>query len=67
MEVLARYVSRVGRKAAARQFGVSTAMVSHWLCGRKRITGERAVQIERATGGAVPRRELRPDLFGEKT
>lgn len=42
---------------------VSPSLVSYWLNGKKRITAERAVQIETITDGAVPRHELRPDLF----
>lgn len=44
--------------------GVSQSLVTHWLNGRKAITAERALQIEQATGGAVKRAELRPDLWG---
>jgi DNA-binding transcriptional regulator YdaS (Cro superfamily) len=47
----------------ALDLGVDPSLVTHWLKGRKRITAERAVQIERATGGLVTREELRPDIF----
>lgn len=52
-----------GQSALAKQLGISQAMVSHWLTGRKAITPERAKQIEDATGGLVKRHELRPDIF----
>lgn len=32
---------------------------------RGRVTGEMATAIERATGGAISRARLRPDLFGD--
>lgn len=37
--------------------------VSQWYLGDLTITAERAVQIEKATEGAIQRHELRPDLF----
>lgn len=68
MDALRNFVNRpdMGQKNAAVLFGVSQAMVSHWLTRRKRITGERAKQIDVATGGAVPKESLRPDLFGSE-
>lgn len=42
---------------------VTAGMVGHWVAGRHPITAERAKQIEFATGGAVTRHELRPDIF----
>jgi DNA-binding transcriptional regulator YdaS (Cro superfamily) len=56
-----------GQMALARLLGISQAMVSHWVTGRKAITPERAVQIEQATAGAVRRHELRPDIFEAPT
>lgn len=47
----------------ALKMDVSPSLVSYWLSGKRRITAERAVQIETITDGAVPREELRPDLF----
>jgi DNA-binding transcriptional regulator YdaS (Cro superfamily) len=55
--------SKLSQADVAELMGVSQAMVSHWLTGRKAITPERAKQIEHATGGAVRRHELRPDIF----
>lgn len=54
---------RISQAELAELVGVSQGMVSHWLTGRKAITPERAKQIEHATGGAVRRHELRPDIF----
>lgn len=39
--------------------GVSASLVTQWGNG-KRVAAERCIAIEKATGGAVSRRELRP-------
>lgn len=36
--------------------------VSHWM--RRGVPARRCAAIEKATGGAVTRRQLRPDIFG---
>ncbi len=51
--------------ALAAQVGVSQQYISMLLNNGKRVTGEVAVALERATDGTVLRRELRPDLFGD--
>lgn len=68
MESLRKFINApgMGQTRAAALFGVSQGLVSHWLNGRKRITAERAKQIETATGGAVSRADLRPDLFADQ-
>jgi len=48
----------------AAKVGVTQGRVSHWLRGDK-IPAERCTDIERITGGAITRQELRPDVFGE--
>ena len=58
--------SNTSQGAFARAVGVSQGMVSHWLLGKKRITAERARDIERATAGVIQRSELRPDVFGDR-
>lgn len=40
--------------------GVSGSLVTQWANGNKGVSAERAVEIERATDGAVTRRDLRP-------
>lgn len=45
----------------ARSIGVSPPMVSDWSTGKKGVPAERCVPIERATHGAVTRKDLRPD------
>ncbi len=51
------------RTDLARELDVSWQIVSLWLSGKGGIPGERAVQIELATGGLVRREEIRPDLY----
>jgi DNA-binding transcriptional regulator YdaS (Cro superfamily) len=46
----------------ARRVGVTPQMVTKWLSG-KPVSAERAIAIERATGGQVSRTEIRPDLW----
>lgn len=41
--------------------GVSPVLVSQWSTGPRVPPIERCVPIERATGGAVTRKDLRPD------
>lgn len=45
----------------AGELGVRPVMVSQWGMGRKPVPVARATAIERATNGAVTRRDLRPD------
>lgn len=48
-----------GVRALARTLGISPQAISQW----SRVPAERVLAIERATGGAVTRTELRPDLY----
>lgn len=65
---LKTYLDETGttQTALAKQLACSQGLVNQWLTGLQRITAERAVQIEQATGGKVTAAELRPDLFGER-
>ena len=47
----------------ARAIGVNRALINHMTAGRRAITAEMAVAIEKVTKGAVSRADLRPDLF----
>jgi len=40
---------------------VSPSQINHWLSGIRPIPIYRCADIERATGGQVTRRDLRPD------
>ena len=46
--------------AIAAALGVHPVMVSQWASGTKNVPAERASELERATQGAVRRRDLRP-------
>ena len=52
-----------GQSALARKLGLKQANVWHWLNRAEHVPAEQAIAIEAATGGAVTRAELRPDLF----
>lgn len=54
-----------GQSALARKLGLKQANVWHWLNRAEHVPAEQAIAIEAATGGAVTRAELRPDLFGD--
>lgn len=50
-------------KDLAGTIGVTEAQISRIELGKRPITADMAIAIERATGGAVPRWRLRPDLW----
>lgn len=52
------------QKALADAIGVSQAYVSHFMTGRRTVTPELCVRIEKATRGKVKRKTIRPDIFG---
>lgn len=55
-----------GRAAAlAAALGVSNVTVHLWVHGRRSVPPMRAVAIERETGGAVTRRDLRPNDWAQ--
>lgn len=45
----------------AEKIGVTPAFVSHWRTGFRPVPVGRCADIERATEGAVTRRDMRPD------
>lgn len=55
-----------GQAALADKMGVSRQAFNYWFHGKQGISAEQAVALEKATGGAVTRGELRPDLWGDK-
>lgn len=66
MKPLERAIKVCGSQTAlAAQIGVKQQHVWNWLNRDKRLTAERAIQIERATKGQVTRQELRPDIFSD--
>jgi DNA-binding transcriptional regulator YdaS (Cro superfamily) len=54
-----------GQSALARVCGVKQGHVWHWLNKSLRVPAEHVLAVESATGGAVSRQELRPDIFGD--
>lgn len=55
-----------GRQQLADAAGVSVQAISFWLSGARQISAEYANRIHQATGGAVSRTDLRPDIFGSE-
>lgn len=51
------------QKALAEAAGVEQQTISKLLNRQRRITGEMAAKIDRATHGVVSKHRLRPDLF----
>ncbi|MCL4525208.1 MAG: helix-turn-helix domain-containing protein [Gammaproteobacteria bacterium] len=64
---LQQYCQLHTQATLARSLGVTPGMIYQWLSGRRRIGAETAVRIEQATQGAIPRWELRPDLWERPT
>lgn len=58
---LNKYIETTTRSDFARAVGVSPDMVYQWIKGIRPISIEKCVSIERATSGAVTRKDLRPD------
>jgi DNA-binding transcriptional regulator YdaS (Cro superfamily) len=56
------YGSQAKLAAAA---GCSQQLISQLLKGEVGVTAETALKIDAATNGAISKRELRPDIFGE--
>lgn len=52
-----------GATALARMIGVKPPALYIW----KRVPGERAIAIEKATNGKVTRHRLRPDLYPQES
>ena len=51
-----------GQSALARKLGCTPQAVSK-MCSTGSVPAERVLAIEEATGGAVTRHDLRPDLY----
>ena len=64
--MIADYLASKGisQSEFARRVGVSPGLVWQWINNQTGITAEKAVAIERATDGELPRDRLRPDVFG---
>lgn len=55
--------TNTSQSALAEPLRVTQSAVSQWLASR--VPAERVLDVERATGGAVTRFELRADLYGD--
>lgn len=68
MDAIRSYMARrrLTQTAFAKEVGVTQGMVWQWLSGYRPISPESAIKIEEATGGAIKKRSLRPDIFGKR-
>jgi DNA-binding transcriptional regulator YdaS (Cro superfamily) len=58
-------IERLGSQAKlASKAGCSQQLISQLLKGEIGVTAEMAMKIDKATGGAVSKHDLRPDIFG---
>lgn len=48
----------------AKIVGVKQPSVFSWMSGKTKPSAKNAIQIEKATNGALTRAEIRPDIFG---
>ena len=63
MRALEKAIERAGGlKRFADSLGVSPQVVVNWR-KRKNVPVDRCGAIEKATGGAITREQLRPDIF----
>jgi len=61
---LAQAIRIVGtQQKLADALGIKSPSITEWH--QRKVPAERCLAIEHATGGAVTRQELRPDIFGE--
>lgn len=62
---LQEWLAKPGNKVVdlATAIGVSKAHISLMAAGKRTITAETAIAIERETGGEITRQDLRPDLW----
>ena len=59
---LSKYLSAHGAKTElAKTLDISPVLITQWVSGIRAVPIERCYPIEEATGGAVTRRDLRPD------
>lgn len=66
MNAIRKACDLVGSQAAlAKLLGVTPASVNQWVSGIRPVPTSKCSSIERATGGAVTRRDLRPNDWRE--
>jgi DNA-binding transcriptional regulator YdaS (Cro superfamily) len=65
--LIGKAVASFGSQAKlAREAGCSQQLISQLLKGEVGVSAETAQRIDKATGGAVSKHDLRPDIFGKK-
>lgn len=60
---LDRYLSDKTANDLARDIGVPPVLISQWRNGIRPVPIERCMPIEKATGGQVTRKDLRPNDY----
>ncbi|MGK5044927.1 transcriptional regulator [Janthinobacterium sp. GB4P2] len=61
MKLLDYLQVRGSQRLLAKQLGISPVLISQWANVQRPTPPDRCVEIEKATQGAVCRRDLRPD------
>jgi DNA-binding transcriptional regulator YdaS (Cro superfamily) len=66
MEPIKQAIEALGGKQSelADRLDVTPQAVSQWVLGIRPVPAKHCIPIETATGGAVTRYQLRPDVFG---
>ena len=66
MDPIKQAVKAVGGQQSelAKRISVSPQIVNQWVTGKRPVPAHHCIAIEEATGGAVTRYDLRPDVFG---
>lgn len=61
MRLIDHLQGRGAQRALAARLNIPPVLISQWANSRRPVPAERCVEIERATGGVVTRKDLRPD------
>lgn len=65
---LHRAVELVGsQQKLAEKIGLSQQGISYLMHAADKVSAEIAIEVDKATDGAVSRHDLRPDIFGPKS
>lgn len=61
MKLIEYVKGRGSQRDLADKIGITPVLISQWANALRPVPPERCVEIERATGGEVSRKDLRPD------
>lgn len=61
MNLLEYVKTRDTQRALAKKLAITPVLINQWANQKRPVPPDRCVEIERATGGEVTRRDLRPD------